>query len=147
MSLTIEKFELLLDKKFNSSFEKTFSEMSLKVEDIPNKTGLMLTEALVPINKSIAEIKTEFKLMPNSVQKIVIDEINPLNKSLANLNSELHKSFNTEIRWYLGLCISVVVMVIAASIQINNAINVINRPYKNNSVEVKHVNPLPAKLQ
>lgn len=56
-----------------------------------------------------------------------ISSINNLKVDIANLSSDLHKSFISETRWYLGTIVTVVVIVIAHSIQINNAINSFNQ--------------------
>ena len=85
-------------------------------------------------DKCVDDLNKTLEMCNENLGKI---EQNMLTKvDIANLNSDIHKSFITETRWYLGIIVSVVVIGIVLSIQINNAITSFNQSNLNIPVEV-----------
>lgn len=83
-----------------------------------------------------AEMKNELKVLKDEIRTEFADSKLEIEKGLESLSDNLHKSFISETRWYLGVIVTIVVIGIALSIQINSAIS-FNQSNLTNPVEVK----------
>lgn len=109
-------------------------EIKTEIANMPNNIRLNVAEALNPINVSVGKIEENIKSRPDSISSKIAEELKPLNTTISNISTEIHKTDKDRIKWTLGTIVSVALVGIAISVQINGMINAINKPVVNNTV-------------